>query len=145
MATKKTAPAQPAPVKKAATPAKKAPAKATAPAKKAAAPAAMKPVKTLFNKTTLLAHLTEHSGVESKVVKAVMATFEATLLASLSSKGAGEFLLPGVMKVIVQKVPAKKARTGIDPFTKQERKFAAKPASVKLRARFLKKVKDAAA
>jgi hypothetical protein len=49
------------------------------------------------------------------------------------------------MRVTAQQVPAKKARKGIDPFTKQERVFAAKPASVKLRARFLKKAKDAAA
>ena len=32
----------------------------------------------------------------------------------------------------------------IDPFTKQERVFAAKPASVKLKTRALKKLKDAA-
>ena len=45
----------------------------------------------------------------------------------------------------VTNVPAKKARKGIDPFTKQERMFAAKPASVKVKVRALKKVKDAAA
>ena len=41
-------------------------------------------------------------------------------------------------------VPAKKKRTGIDPFTKQERVFAAKPATVKIKTRALKKLKDAA-
>ena len=40
--------------------------------------------------------------------------------------------------------PAKKKRTGIDPFTKQERVFAAKPATVKIKTRALKKLKDAA-
>jgi len=33
---------------------------------------------------------------------------------------------------------------GIDPFTKVEREFAAKPATVKLKVRSLKKLKDAA-
>ena len=63
---------------------------------------------------------------------------------SVHKKGAGAFTLPGMVRVAVQQVPAKKARKGIDPFTKVERMFAAKPASVKVKARFFKKVKDAA-
>ena len=47
-------------------------------------------------------------------------------------------------KVTVVNVPAKKARKGIDPFTKQERKFAAKPATTKVKVRAMKKLKDAA-
>jgi nucleoid DNA-binding protein len=42
-------------------------------------------------------------------------------------------------------VPAKKARKGINPFTKEETMFKATPASVKLKVRPLKKLKDAAA
>jgi len=56
----------------------------------------------------------------------------------------GSFTLPGLLKINVVNVPAKKKRTGIDPFTKQERVFAAKPATVKIKARALKKLKDAA-
>lgn len=148
------------PAKKAA-PATKAakPVKAAAPAKKAAAPAkkaskviavakpaaALKPIKTAFNKTNLMAHLAEVAAVELKAVKAVVASLEATILASVSKKGLGSFTLPGLLKVNVVNVPAKKKRTGIDPFTKQERVFAAKPASVKIKTRALKKLKDAAA
>ena len=73
MATKK------APATKAKAPAKK-PAAAKAPAKKPAAakpvaakPAEMKPIKAALNKTTLVAHLAENSGVEPKAVKAVLA------------------------------------------------------------------------
>ncbi|MBK7613196.1 MAG: HU family DNA-binding protein [Burkholderiales bacterium] len=141
-----------APAKKAAAPAKKAAvaAKKPAAAKKAAAPAkaaaaAMKPIKTAFNKTSLLSHLAEVAAVEIKAVKAVVASLEATILASVSKKGLGSFTLPGLLKVNVINVPAKKKRTGIDPFTKQERVFAAKPASVKIKTRALKKLKDAAA
>ena len=141
-----------APAKKAAAPAKKAAvaAKKPAAAKKAAAPAkaaaaAMKPIKTAFNKTSLLSHLAEVAAVELKAVKAVVASLEATILASVSKKGLGSFTLPGLLKVNVINVPAKKKRTGIDPFTKQERVFAAKPASVKIKTRALKKLKDAAA
>ena len=56
-----------------------------------------------------------------------------------------ELVRAGLLKVNVVSVPAKKKRTGIDPFTKVERVFAAKPASVKIKTRALKKLKDAAA
>jgi nucleoid DNA-binding protein len=119
---------------------KKAP-KAASPAK---APVAVKPIKSAFNKTSLVAHLAELAAVELKAVKAVIASLEATILASVHKKGLGSFTLPGLLKVNVINVPAKKKRTGIDPFTKQERVFAAKPATVKIKTRALKKLKDAA-
>lgn len=135
--------------KKAAAPAKKAakaaPAKKAAPAAKKAAPkTAPKAIKTAFNKTSLAAHLAELAAVEVKHVKAVLASLESTIAASLSKKGLGSFTMPGLFKVNVNHVPAKKARKGVDPFTKQERMFAAKPASVKVKVRPMKKLKDAA-
>ncbi len=149
MATaKKTAPA---PAAKKST---KAAAPAKAPAKKAAAskvvaakpaPAApLKPIKTAFNKTGLLAHVAELAAVDLKAVKAVMAALEATILASIHKKGMGEFTLPGLLKISAQTVPARKKRMGKDPFTGVERMFAAKPASTKIKTRALKKLKDAA-
>jgi nucleoid DNA-binding protein len=120
-----------------------------APAKKAAAkaPAAAgtpRPIKDTFTKSALLAHVAEQSGVEPKAVKAVLAALEATILGSVHKKGAGQFTLPGLLKIGVQHVPAKKKRRGIDPFTKQEREFPAKPATVRIKVRALKKLKDAA-
>ncbi|MET0209462.1 MAG: HU family DNA-binding protein, partial [Burkholderiaceae bacterium] len=120
---------------------KAAPAPKAAPAKVATP---MKPVKTAFNKSSLVAHLAEAAAVDAKVVKSVIASLEATILASVHKKGLGTFTLPGLLKVNVINVPAKKKRTGIDPFTKQERVFAAKPATVKIKTRALKKLKDAA-
>ncbi len=147
MATKKApAAAAKAPVKKpTAKPAAKAPAKKPATKPVAAKPAAvaMKPIKAAFNKTTLVAHLAENAGVEPKAVKAVMAALEATAVASMSKKGIGEFTLPGLLKVTALKVPAKKKRFGKNPFTGQEQWFAAKPATVKVKVRPLKKLKDA--
>ena len=131
-----------------AAPAKKAAAKKAAPAKKAvkaAAPkAAPKAIKTVFNKTSLATHLAELAAVEVKHVKSVLASLEQTIAASLSKKGLGSFTMPGLFKINVNNVPAKKARKGIDPFTKQERMFAAKPATVKVKVRPMKKLKDAA-
>lgn len=136
---KKAAPA----AKKAAPAAKKAPVAAAKPV--AATPAALKPIKTAFNKTTLIAHLAEQSGVEPKAAKAVLASLEAAILASVHKKGSGEFTLPGVLKIGLQQVAAKKKRFGKDPFTGEERWFPAKPASVKIKTRALKKLKDATA
>ena len=170
MATaKKTTPATPArakttaaavPAKKAAAPAKKvaaAPAaakkaaskapvarKAAAPAAAAKAPVAIKPVKEVFTKSALALHLAEQSGVEPKAVKAVMAALESAILGSVHKRGHGEFTLPGLLKIGVQKVDAKKKRFGKDPFSGEERWFPAKPASVRIKARALKKLKDAA-
>ena len=109
----------------------------------AAKPADMKPIKSALNKTSLVAHLVESSGVESKSVKAVLAALEITTLAAMNKKSVGEFTLPGLLKVIAQKVPAKPKRFGKNPFTGQEQWFAAKPATVKVKVRPLKKLKDA--
>ena len=105
---------------------------------------ALKPIKTAFNKTTLVAHLAEQAGVEPKAAKAVLAALEAAVLASVHKKGIGEFTLPGLLKVTALNIPAKKKRFGKDPFSGEERWFAAKPASVKIKSRALKKLKDAA-
>ncbi|WP_031364491.1 HU family DNA-binding protein [Caballeronia sordidicola] len=136
-----------APATKKAAPASK---KVTAPvAKKAAAPVAvaatpLKPIKDTFTKASLTIHLAERSGVEPKAAKALLAALEETVLASIHKKGAKEFTLPGLLKVVAQDVPAKKKRFGKDPFTGEDKWFAAKPASVRLKVRPLKKLKDAA-
>lgn len=140
--------------KKAAAPAtKKVAAKKAAPAKKVvakkvvakAAPAAPTPLKDKFTKASLATHIAERAAVEVKAVKAVLVALENVVLASVHNKGAGEFTLPGLLKITAQVVPAKKKRFGKDPFTGEERWFPAKPASVRVKARALKKLKDAAA
>jgi nucleoid DNA-binding protein len=122
-----------------------APAKKISPKTPVKPSAALKPIKTAFNKTSLIAHLAEQAGLETKAAKAFMGAFEATVLASVNKKGLGEFTVPGLLKITAVQVAAKKKRMGIDPFTKVERMFAAKPASTKLKVRALKKLKDAAA
>jgi nucleoid DNA-binding protein len=132
MATKTTA-------KKA--PAKKAPAKTAA---KAAKPAATKPLNETLSKSGLIAHIAAQANVEAKTVKAVLAGLESTVLASVHKKGVGQFTLPGLFKINAVKVPAKPKRKGKNPFTGLEQVFAAKPATVKVKVRPLKKLKDAA-
>ena len=109
-----------------------------------AAPAELKPIKEVLTKSALIAKVAEVSGVEAKNVKSVMAAIEAVTLASVSKKGLGQFTLPGLLKVVAVNIPAKPKRKGINPFTKEEQVFAAKPATVRVKVRPLKKLKDAA-
>ena len=122
---------------------KKAAKKKAAP-KTAAKPAAPKPIKEALTKSGLVAHIAEGTGVAARDVRAVLASLETAVAGSVSKKGAGSFTLPGLLKITAVSVPAKPKRKGINPFTKEEQWFAAKPASVKVKIRPLKKLKDAA-
>ncbi|NKA72571.1 DNA-binding protein [Ralstonia solanacearum] len=120
-------------------------AKKAAPAKKTAAAApAIKPLKNTFTKASLVNHLAEQAEVDAKSVKAVLQHLEHTIVGALHKKGAGEFTLPGLFKVVSVKVPATKRRFGKNPFTGVDQWFEAKPATVRVKVRPLKKVKDAA-
>ncbi|MBB1059874.1 HU family DNA-binding protein [Marilutibacter spongiae] len=118
--------------------------KKAAPKAAAAKPAAPKPIKEALTKSGLVAHIADASGVAAKDVRAVLASLENTVAGSISKKGVGSFTLPGLLKITSVKVPAKPKRKGINPFTKEEQVFAAKPATVKVKVRPLKKLKDAA-
>lgn len=106
--------------------------------------AAYKPSSEVLNRTGVVNAVAAHSGVEPKHVKAVLSSLTDVISGQVSKKGAGTFVLPGLLKITSVKVPAKPKRKGIDPFTKVERVFAAKPATVKVKVRALKKLKDAA-
>ncbi len=115
------------------------------PAAKAAPKApTIKPIKDALSKSALIEHLATQADVEKKQVKAVLAALETAMFGSVHKKGLGSFTLPGLFKVTSVKVPAKPRRKGKNPFTGEEQVFAAKPATVKVKVRPLKKLKDAA-
>jgi nucleoid DNA-binding protein len=114
------------------------------PAKKSAPKTATKPVKSVLSKSALVNHLAGTSGAAAKDVRAVIAALEDTIRASISKKGPRTFVLPGILKITAVAVPAKKARKGVNPFTGEETIFKAKPATVKVKVRPMKKLKDAA-
>ena len=76
-----------------------------------------------------------------KQVKAVVETLVEVGHKELKKNGI--FVLPGFAKFVVVKKPARPAREGINPFTKEKQMFAAKPASKAVRARPVKAIKDA--
>ena len=79
--------------------------------------------------------------VSRKHVKQVVETLVTVGHKELKKNGI--FVLPGFAKFVVVKKPARPAREGINPFTKEKQMFAAKPASKAVRARPVKAVKDA--
>lgn len=141
VAKKSSKPKAPSKAKPAKASAKKA--RPAASAKSASASPVVRPLSAPFTKASLAAHLADVAAVELKTVKNVLAALEAAVLGALHKKGLGEFTLPGLLKIVAQKVPAKAKRFGKNPFTGQEQWFAAKPASVRVKVRPLKKLKDA--
>ena len=72
-------------------------------------------------------------------------SIENAFLGSVHPRGLGEFTLPGLLKVNLRKVPARKAGTLVrNPATGEMIKGAAKPASVRVKIRALSKLKAAA-
>ncbi len=152
---KKKVAAKKAPAKKKVA-AKKAPAKKAAPKKKAVAkkapakkPAAKKkatgPIKAKMTKSQIFTDIGEATDLSRKQVAAVFDELESLVGRSIAKRGLGEFTIPGLMKVTTVKKPAKKARKGINPFTGEEQMFKAKPASIAVKVRPLKKLKEFAA
>jgi hypothetical protein len=62
----------------------------------------------------------------------------------VGKRGPGVFVVPGLMKITVVQKPATPERKGINPFTKQEQIFKAKPARRVVKVRPLKGLKDMA-
>jgi nucleoid DNA-binding protein len=92
----------------------------------------------------MLAQISEATEVPKKQVQAVIDELTNIIEGHIKKKGAGEFVLPGLLKITTVKKPATKARKGINPFTKEEVMFKAKPASTSVKVRALKKLKEMA-
>ena len=122
---------------------KKAAAKKKAPAKKAAAPVKkVSAIREKMTKTQVLTSIADSTGLSKKQVGDVLAELETLIEGSIKKRSVGEFTLPGLMKITTVKKPAVKARKGINPFTGEETMFKAKPASVAVKVRPLKKMKE---
>ena len=109
-----------------------------------AAPKAPQSIKSVLTKSQLVAHLADAAQVAAKDVRLLLAALEDSIHASISKKGPRTFVLPGLLKITAVAVPAKKARKGVNPFTGEATVFKAKPATVKVKVRPMKRLKDAA-
>ena len=94
------------------------------------------------SKSEILVNIANATELSRKQVASVFDALSEQIKGSLGKKGPGLFVVPGLMKVIMVQKPAVKARKGINPFTKQEQMFKAKPARKVVKVRPLKSLKD---
>ena len=116
--------------------------------KKAAAPEKkIKAIRDPYTKTQLLAHIAEETGLARKDVGKVFDSLSDVIEGHIKTRGAGEFKVPGLMKIKVHKKPATKARKNVpNPFRPGElMDVAAKPARKVVKVLPLKALKDMAA
>ncbi len=97
-----------------------------------------------MTKSQMYSAIAEKTGLTRKDVSAVFDELTNIINGHIKKRGAGTFTLPGLLKITTQKIPARKARKGINPFTGEETVFKARPASIRVKVRALKKLKEMA-
>ena len=116
-------------------------------AKKAAPEKKIKAIKDAHTKSALFAHISEETGLARKEIAKVFDSLSDVIEGHIKSRGAGEFKVPGLLKIKVNKKPATKARKNVpNPFRPGElMDVAAKPARKVVKVLPLKALKDMAA
>lgn len=119
-------------------------AKKAAPAKAAPKPAKLTASAKPRKKSELFTIIADHAGISRKQVAGVFDAMGKVMAVDLAKPAAGKpkmFVVPGMMRIKAEYKAAVPARKGIDPFTKTEKTFKAKPASTRLKIRPLKALK----
>lgn len=96
------------------------------------------------SKSEVINKIAESTDLSRQQVKSVFEALSEEIGNAVGKKGNGVFAVPGLMKITVINKPATKARKGINPFTKEEVMFKAKPARKVIKVRPLKALKDMA-
>ncbi len=114
--------------------------------KNTAAPKAKKltAIKEKYTKSAILSEIADKTDLSRKQVGAVFDELSDLIQRHIKKGGAGEFTLPGLLKIKTVKKPARKARKGVpNPFRPGETMdIAAKPASTKVKILPLKGLKE---
>ncbi len=95
-------------------------------------------------KSEVLTSIAGTTELSRKQVSAVFDALGGLVKKNIGKKGPGIFVVPGLLKIVTIQKPAVPARKGINPFTKLEQVFKAKPARKVIKIRALKALKDAA-
>jgi nucleoid DNA-binding protein len=95
-------------------------------------------------KSEVLSNIAKATQLSRKQVASVLGALAGQIKAAVGKRGPGVFAVPGLVKILVINKPATPERTGINPFTKQQQVFAAKPARRVIKVRPLKALKDMA-
>jgi len=96
-----------------------------------------------MTKTQILTSLAETTDLSKKQVSDVLEALVELVQKNLGPRAPGSFTLPGLLKIERKKVPARPAKKNVrNPFTGELYDQPAKPASVTVKVRALKKLKD---
>jgi nucleoid DNA-binding protein len=95
-----------------------------------------------MSKSEIVSGIAETTGLTKKQVASVFDAMAGQIQKSLGRNGPGSYTVPGLMKLLVLRKPATKARKGINPFTGEETMFKAKPARNVVKIRPMKNLKD---
>jgi nucleoid DNA-binding protein len=93
-------------------------------------------------KSENLSNIAAATELSRKQVASVFEALSCQIKGAVSKKGPGIFVVPGLMKIMVVAKPATPEHKGINPFTKLEQIFKAKPARKVIKVRPLKALKD---
>jgi len=102
------------------------------------APSAKKPM----SKTEIIAALCEATNLTKQQVSGLFDELATLIGKNLGEEGPGVFAIPGLLQIKVVRKPATEERKGINPFTKEEMIFKAKPAKNVVKITPLKGLKD---
>jgi nucleoid DNA-binding protein len=100
------------------------------------------PLKDPMSKTQVVTEIAAKTGLSRKQVSTSLDELSEIISRHIKKTGPGKFAMPGLFKITTVRKPATKARKGINPFTKEEVMFKAKPARTVIKIRPLKKLKD---
>ena len=92
-------------------------------------------LKEAMTKTQLIASLSEATGLPKKDVSAVLDELGVLIERHIKKRSVGTFTLPGLLRIVRARKPARKARTMVSPRTGEEIQVAAKPASTAVKVR----------
>ena len=95
-----------------------------------------------LTKSRIVEAIAEARGVTKATADAMLGQLAEIAARELGKRGPGVFAVPGLVRLKVVRKPATKARRGINPFTKMEQTFAAKPARNIVKAHAAKSLRD---
>ena len=95
-----------------------------------------------MTKAQLISAIADESGLTRKQVADVLTALGGQIQRHVRKRGPGTFTLPGLLKIRTVRKPARRARSGTNPFTGEETTFAAKPAHTVVKVQPLKGLKD---
>ncbi len=94
-----------------------------------------------ITKSEVYAALSESTGLSKTQIAGVFDSLVDLVGKNIGSGGPGIFTIPNLLKIKVVRKAAVPARTGVNPFTKQETVFKAKPARNVVKLQALKSLK----